>query len=111
VATAQVVVFLIHRLRNAAVVMQLLGPTVRGILSTDRWTAYDWVPLAQRQICWVHLKRNFEKLLERGKKSREIGQACLNIQQRVFELWHLFRVPWGRSHEKGIGRIHRAAGT
>ena len=91
VATTNVVYFLIHRLRNAAVAMLLLGATLRGILCSDRWKAYDWVPLMQRQVCWAHLKRNFEKLLERSAKSKQIGQACLDIKDKVFEAWHLYR--------------------
>jgi len=91
VATSDVVVFLIHRLRNAAVVMQLLGKTLKGILCSDRWRAYDSVPLLQRQVCWAHLKRNFEKLLNGSKKAKAIGQACLKIKDKVFEVWHLYR--------------------
>src|ERR1700687_4166401 len=90
-ATTTVVVFLIHRLRNAAVVMLLLGQTLRGILCSDRWRAYDSVPVLQRQVCWAHLKRNFEKLQERGGKATIIGEACLAIEKKVFEYWHLFR--------------------
>jgi transposase len=90
-ATATIVVFLIHRLRNAAVVMQLLGQTLRGILCSDRWRAYDCVPLLQRQVCWAHLKRNFDKLVQRGGRAKELGDECLAIKDRVFELWHLFR--------------------
>lgn len=91
VATSQVVVFVIHRLRNAGVIVQLLGDTLQGILCTDRYRAYDWAPLRQRQICWAHLKRNFEKLVDRGGKAKAIGEACLAVQSRIFELWHLFR--------------------
>ena len=91
VATTNVVVFLIHRLRNAAVLLQLLGKTLQGILCSDRWRAYDSVPLMQRQVCWAHLKRNFEKLLDWGRKAKEIGQACLDIKDKVFEVWHLYR--------------------
>ena len=35
----------IHRLRNAAVVRLLVGRTLRGILWSDRWQAYEGVPL------------------------------------------------------------------
>jgi transposase len=103
VATTNVVFFLIHRLRNAAVAMLLLGATLRGILCSDRWKAYDWAPLMQRQVCWAHLKRNFEKLLERSAKSKQIGQACLDIKDKVFEVWHLYRgggIPWKAMDEK-----------
>jgi transposase len=91
VATTNMVVFLIHRLRNAAVVIQLLGATVQGILCSDRWKAYDWVPLMQRQVCWAHLKRNFEKLLDGSAKAQTIGQECLDIKDKVFAVWHLYR--------------------
>jgi transposase len=91
VATTNVVAFVIHRLRNAAVVMLLLGKTMQGILCSDRWRAYDSVPIMQRQVCWAHLKRNFEKWLEEGGKAKEIGEACLAIKDRVFEVWHLYR--------------------
>jgi transposase len=90
-ATANVVVFLIHRLRNAAVVRLLIGPTLHGILCSDRWRAYEGVPVLQRQVCWAHLKRNWEKLRERGGAAQRLADACLGIKDKVFELWHLFR--------------------
>jgi transposase len=91
VATSTVAVFLIHRLRNAAVLLLLVGRTLQGILCSDRWRAYDGVPVLQRQVCWAHLKRNWEKLQQRRGKAQQIGEACLAIKDRVFEQWHLFR--------------------
>lgn len=90
-ATTTVVVFLIHRLRNAAVLLLLVGRTLTGILCSDRWRAYDGVPLLQRQICWAHLKRNWEKLRQRGGAAQRLADACLAIKDVVFEQWHLFR--------------------
>ena len=90
-ATATVVVFLIDVFRNATALVKLLGPTLSGILCSDRWRAYDHVELLQRQVCWAHLKRNWEKMLERGGTAKSIAQRCLSVQQRVFACWHLFR--------------------
>lgn len=90
-ATTKVVVFLIHRLRNVVALTALLGRTVSGFVCSDRWRVYDQVPLHQRQLCWAHLKRNFEKLVERGGRAARLGTACLDVQRRVFEQWHLFR--------------------
>jgi transposase len=90
-ATTSVVVFLIHTLRNAVALRKLLGEKLLGILCSDRWRAYDEWPTERRQFCWAHLKRNWEKMLERGGKAKEIAEACLSIHGRVFELWHLFR--------------------
>jgi transposase len=90
-ATTTVVVFLIDVFRNITALRKLLGPTVSGILCSDRWCAYDQVELLQRQVCWAHLKRNWEKMLERGGKAKIVAEGCLSVQKCVFELWHLFR--------------------
>lgn len=91
VATQHVVAFVIHRLHSAAVAIQLLGPVLHGVLCSDRWSGYNWWPMMQRQLCWSHLKRNFQKLVDRGGKAQVIGKSCLAIQRQVFELWHRFR--------------------
>jgi transposase len=90
-ASTTVVVFLIDVFRNITALRKLIGPTLRGILCSDRWRAYDHVELLKRQVCWAHLKRNWEKMAERGGKAKIIAQACLSVQRRVFEQWHLFR--------------------
>ena len=90
-ATGTLAAFIISPWRNPKALLRLLGSDFVGILCSDRWRAYDEWPLMQRQVCWAHLKRNWEKLLERGSKARAIGQACLGVHQRVFELWHLYR--------------------
>ena len=90
-ATSQVAVFFIHQLRNVSVLRLLLGVKMIGILISDRLHAYERVPLKQRQLCWAHLKRNFEKLVAVGGKAQELGKALLKIEKKVFKLWHLFR--------------------
>jgi len=90
-ATCQVAVFLIHPLRNAAVLRRLLGKVIRGVVVSDRLHAYDHVPLWQRQLCWAHLRRNLQKLVEHGGRAQVVGQRLLDIQHEVFDLWHLFR--------------------
>jgi transposase len=90
-ATATAAVFVIHHLRNAAALAAVVGESVRGILCSDRWRVYDQVPVEQRQVCWAHLKRNWEALVERGGSAARVGSACLDAERRVFELWHLFR--------------------
>jgi transposase len=90
-ATSTVVAFMIHTLRSIVAMRKLLGDKVHGILCSDRWNVYDHWPTLQRQVCWAHLKRNWEKMAERGGKAKEIADACLSVHKRVFALWHLFR--------------------
>jgi transposase len=90
-ATARLAVFLIHARRSFQALKALLGSDGVGYLCSDRWSVYDRWPLARRQLCWAHLKRDFQKLVERGEPAAALGRALLRIERRVFEEWHLFR--------------------
>jgi transposase len=42
-------------------------------------------------VCWAHLKRDFQKLVDRGGPAAPLGRSLFRIERRVFEEWHLFR--------------------
>lgn len=91
-ATKWVAVFVIHPWRNLSALEALLGRELKGILCSDRWVVYnEWPDPFARQLCWAHLKRNWEALVERGGTARKIGERFLAIQTHVFAMWHLFR--------------------
>jgi transposase len=54
-----VTVFLIRLSWGAKVAKELLGETFGGIVGSDRWSGYDRVDHERRQVCWVHLLREF----------------------------------------------------
>ena len=89
-ATASAVLFLIHPRRNLAALKLLLGK-LSGILVSDRWKVYDDWDAECRQICWAHVKRNWDKQIERGGTAKTLGERWQTTQKTVFELWHLFR--------------------
>lgn len=89
-ATMKVVLFLIHPRRNLDALKLLLGK-LSGILVSDRWCVYDNWDEENRQLCWAHVKRNWEKQVERGGRAKELGERWLGVQKTVFERWHLFR--------------------
>lgn len=90
-ATAGLAVFLIHVGRGFRALKALLGTDVIGFLTSDRWAVYDKWPVWRRQVCWAHLKRDFQKLVDRGGPAARLGEALSRIERRVFEEWHLFR--------------------
>src|SRR5206468_7177895 len=90
-ATAGVAAFVIHARRSAAGLAALLGETIEGILCSDRWGVYDRVPAQRRQICWAHLKRDFQKIVDGGGPSVAAGRAGLRIVKKVFAAWHRFQ--------------------
>jgi len=90
-ATARVVAFVIHGRRSAAALAALLGTEIKGIVCSDRWGVYDGVPPERRQVCWAHLKRDFQKICDRGGPSAVVGQQGRRQVKKVFAAWHAFR--------------------
>jgi len=90
-ATTWVTVFLIRCSRGSKVAKELLGEAFKGILTTDRWSAYNWLCTLLRQLCWAHLLRDFQTFVERGGESQRIGEALLTQTELLFQWWHRAR--------------------
>lgn len=89
--TPLVAVFKIARSRGAEVAKDLLGADFAGILTTDRWSAYTFVDVLRRQLCWAHLLRDFQAFVERGGTSQRIGESLLARARKMFKWWHKVR--------------------
>src|SRR5450759_673800 len=90
-ATSRVTIFLVLATRSAEGIKRLLGEDFAGILGSDRWTAYSGFDPLRRQVCWAHLKRDFQALFERGGESRVIGKLLLKQTELLFSDWHRVR--------------------
>ena len=90
-ATVGVAAFIIHSKRSTAGLAALLGTKIHGIVCSDRWGVYDQVPANRRQICWAHLKRDFQKIVDRGGLSIQVGLQGLKNVKKVFAAWHAFQ--------------------
>src|SRR4051812_38128082 len=88
VVTAALTVFRIDRHRGGAVLDGLLGADYAGIVGSDRWSAYRRFPAEQPALCWAHLKRDFQALLDRGGEAEPAGRWGLAEIERIFALWH-----------------------
>jgi len=77
--------------RSSAAAMELLGPTFGGIVVSDRFSAYNQLPLEQRQLCWAHIVRDLTAIAERPGASAEMGRRLLNLRQQLFEHWHRWK--------------------
>src|SRR4051794_14361401 len=67
----------------------LLRPS-RAVVTSDRWWAYNHLPLKRRQICWSHLKRDFEFHAEGRGSDKQIGQAGLAVCEELFWTWEIY---------------------
>ena len=89
--TTWVTVFVVRLSRRAKVAQEVLGERFWGWLVTDRWSAYTWYPTWRRQLCWAHLLRDMEAMIERGGRSAEMGEAWRAQARQMFHSWHRVR--------------------
>jgi transposase len=89
--TALATVFTIARNRSAAVARRPLGDKEDQVVSSDRFKSYDWLWAYWRQVCWSHLRRDFQAMIDRGGPGERIGRRLLGLSDRLFEAWHQAR--------------------
>ena len=89
--TAWATVFVVRLARSSKVAHALLGERFWGWLVTDRWSAYRWYPTWRRQLCWAHLLRDIEAMIERGGPSQAIGEALREQAGQMFHWWQRVR--------------------
>ena len=77
--------------RSAAAARQLLGDNYGGIVVSDRYSAYSWLPLEQRQLCWAHIKLDLTAIAERSGVSAPVGRDLLELENQLFHQWHRWR--------------------
>lgn len=91
-ASANATVFQITAGRGRADADNIIGQSSNGrVITTDRYPVYNWLPLQKRQICWAHLKRDFQVISEREGNSKLIGEKLLEHTGELFELWRRVR--------------------
>jgi len=90
-ATPLVTVFLLLATRGTDSAKKVLGAAFQGIVGSDRWSGYNWLDPARRQLCWAHLKRDFQAFVDRSGEAERIGRALLDCVEQLFGLWHRVR--------------------
>jgi transposase len=89
--TPSLTAFLIDRSRGATALVALLGESFAGLVGSDRWSVYGRFSAERRALCYAHLKRDFQALVDRGGKAEATGRWGLAELERLFGLWHRFR--------------------
>ena len=91
VASDQVTVFAIRSRRDTEVARELLGADTTAVVGSDRYTAYGYLPVRQRQTCWAHLARTFDTFVDRGGEAARAGKTLLQCTHQLFTWWHRVR--------------------
>jgi transposase len=91
VVTQAVTVFTIALSRAGSVAQGLVDPSAGQVITTDRYKGYLWLPLRQRQICWAHLNRDFQAMVDRTNAGSPIGEELLCCAEELFTWWYRVR--------------------
>ncbi len=85
--TAAVTVFLVRRSRGAGPLRELLGADHDRVVTSDRFTTYEVLPRRRRQVCWAHLRRDFQAMIDRGGEARAVGRDLMAVSDDLFFFW------------------------
>jgi transposase len=66
--------FTIYPSRGQAAAKAVLGPNPELILVSERYAGYNHHPIHQRQVCWAHLLRDFERIALRPGQAGQVGK-------------------------------------
>jgi len=91
-------VFTIARNRSGEIAVALLGSRDGQVVSSDRFSAYEWIMASWRQVCWSHLRRDFQAMIDRVDEGEPVGRRLLSLSNRLFHNWHRVRdgtLDWG----------------
>jgi transposase len=79
--------FLLAGSRGKKIAKALIGNYQGRMIISDRYPAYNYLPDENHQICWAHLKRDFQKISERDGFSGVIGRHLLKAYEKIFNFW------------------------
>lgn len=104
-STQDATYFKLERSRGRKVAKGLIGDFRNHIYVTDRYSAYNYLPDKNRQVCWAHLKRDFQKISERPGVPGKIGKKLLKAYDRLFKFWKTEYDPNMLSFKKAKKRL------
>jgi len=84
--THSMAVFLIRRHRNRAAFDDLVGPTP-GVLTTDRFPVYTHLAPDRRRVCWAHLRRDFQAMIDRRGRGSGFDADLLMSADILTDHW------------------------
>lgn len=73
--------------RGRKVAKKLIGNFIDRTIVSDRYPVYDFLPEYCHQVCWAHLKRDFQKISERSGIAGVIGRRLLHSYGKIFSFW------------------------
>ncbi|HVK13968.1 MAG TPA: IS66 family transposase, partial [Gemmataceae bacterium] len=97
--TAVATVFRIAAGRSRKAFPDLVGADYQRALTSDRYPVFDHLPDWRHQLCWAHLRRDFQAMIDRAGAGAAVGRDLLALSDELFALWRRVRdgtLTWAR---------------
>jgi transposase len=86
-SSPQYTYFMLNKSRGKKVAKEIIGNHQGRMIITDRYSAYNYLPSESHQICWAHLKRDFQKIADQPDRPGQIGNKLLKSYRLLFGFW------------------------
>jgi transposase len=83
--------FRIDPSRGQPALWQLLGEDYSGVVHSDRASVYHALPDRQRQLCWAHVIRNLQGLVDQHHAESIWAQRMLGWTEPLFAAWRAYQ--------------------
>jgi transposase len=83
--------FRIHASRGQQALRELIGTDYDGVVHSDRASVYHLLGNQQRQLCWAHIVRNWQGLVDAGHEQSIWAQRILDWSAELFAAWHAYQ--------------------
>ena len=104
--TAGATAFVVRRSRGRKVLSELIAGAP-GVLTTDRYSVYAHLATDRRQVCWAHLRRDFQAMIDRKNTGSAVGEELLFLADILLGRWKRVRegVLGRRTFRRSLGWI------
>jgi transposase len=89
--TAVATVYRVVSGRTRAELTRLLGADYARVVTSDRHALYMHLPDWRHQLCWSHLRRDFQAMIDRRNAGSDVGRDLLALSDELFALWKRVR--------------------
>jgi transposase len=83
--------FRVHASRSQQALRELIGTDYDGVVHSDRASVYHLLDNQQRQLCWAHIVRNWQGLVDAGHAESIWAQRMLSWSAELFATWHAYQ--------------------
>ena len=85
-------VFAVHAKRGEPQLRAWYPKGYSGVVHSDRWGTYGKVfKGVRRQVCWAHLLRDMQGIIDRGAEGKAATVAAKEGMGRIFKIWHGYK--------------------